>query len=218
MKPQDDPFWPECREHPLPDPWAPVKHWCDFIAEYLREGNDAGNIETGLRYCVPIVTSMDIWAEVSIANDMGGDMGSIYLVVDDPSTLSMEEDLEYLGIWTRGEGRLSMALVLNDWITARNPGACRADSHGFAQEMKLQDLQKATTDLAAFNKSNAWYLVTNGRCIVCKDLPTSSAASAAVAGSFTAASVGLGGLATPRSTNSSQQRTRDLLKNRFGNP
>jgi hypothetical protein len=128
----------------------------------LTRGLDAPGIEPGSRYCVPIVPTADLYAEVSIAVDaIAGVAYNFALVITD--AFSMEEELISLGLWTAGEGRLVMASSINDWMgVLPDVVTCNAGTHGFKEEMELQ---KDPSPVAV--KATRWCLAYHKCCFPC---------------------------------------------------
>lgn len=210
MRPEDDERWPNCSFHS-------TKHWCDVTRQFMIDGNDHYLIEPGIRYCVPIVPTMDLYAEVSIDSEavIPDSYGFGLVMFADP--FSMEEEIQSLGLWTRGEGRLSMAASVNDWVEGYADDKCNAQSHSFEQEMHYQKMNGSLEI-----KANRWCLAYFKRCYPCiKELENKSTATQVV--NFDATSFGVnpsefrsGGSQT-FNTNARQNRARDALRNRFGN-
>jgi hypothetical protein len=222
VTPEDDPTWPRCIEHS-------EKHWCNSLRGFLIESGDCGGVEPGLRYCVPVAPELDIYAEVSIDSESmaNGTVAMMWLVQpngtpSDPFGLTQNETLHSLGMWTRGEGRLVMASAVKDWVAANTVPKCDQTSHGFEQEITLQKLMRDADN--KFIRANEWCLAFYEMCYVCFGA-TGGAASPTVFGpdNFTADQFGLGSdnftPAREQSTRSQgqQNRTRDLLQQRFGN-
>lgn len=157
MIPEDDPTWPDCSQHP-------DHAWCNERMDYLRFNSDAASLTTGMRYCVPIVPTLGMFAEVGIENEIMPGAAPMYLVRSVPYT--QDEVLIQIGMWSKGEGRLSMADVLSDWLRGQNNWdkdlRCPNSSHGWneAQELSRQKDEP-------WKKGNAWCIVMYQMCIPC---------------------------------------------------
>lgn len=217
MKPEDDVTWPRCPAHTNSSGHA-ARHWCDHVRTILVEGRDAPDIEPGARYCVPIVPSLDMFAEVSIGSDLIAGISADLALVKGSDPFAMNEDLIPLGRWATGEGRLVIASVVSDWAEGHAPDKCTASRHGFPEEMTLQGRPK---DDNTFWKANKWCLAYYGHCYPCQvatQMPGGVTASPVI--NFDASSFGVnpnefGGGGRPRAAVSREQRTRDALRNRF---
>lgn len=155
MRPQEDPTWPEC------DICQPTPIWCEHIRDLLARARDAHDIEPGLRFCCPVFPVQDVFAEVSIKPDeIAPGMAEMALVREDIFT--GEEEFFELGLWTRGEGRFSIAAVIQDWIIGHKPDKCQASAHGFNEEMMLAKMKGTIAE-----KVSNWYLAFYDTCGPC---------------------------------------------------
>lgn len=236
MMPDEDPTWPVCSEHSVAGPNNRMRHFCQWTADYLTQGKDHEDITLGMRYCVPVIPAANIYAEISISPELiAGISAELAIVkpgISDP--FSFGEELEVIGLWTKGEGRRIIAQTIGNWISATVPEKCESGTHGFEQEMKLQTSIKNKDDM--YQMANNWSLAAYGMCIPCQEYTysriaasnvTHSTAGPGVGGSttvnvtqnFNAASFGLGSnnFNPSRDGQSSRQNaTRDALRTRFG--
>lgn len=154
MRPQDDPTWPLCFACEEPE-------WCNHRRDLFAAAKDAPEIYPGLRICCPVFPAHDVFAEVSIKPDeVAPGMAEMALVRQDVFT--DEEEFFDLGVWTRGEGRFSIAAVIQDWIIGHKPDKCQASTHGFNEEIMLSKI-KGTID----EKVSNWYLAFYHTCGPC---------------------------------------------------
>lgn len=161
MTPDDDVMWPFCRIHNDPA----TQHWCSWTRDSFVNGDDVESIEQGMNYCVPIVPVRYLYAEVVIDSKLiSGVCAKLFLVTESPFNLSVssDDDMIPLGLWTKGDGRLTIASVINDWVQGVVPEKCTATSHSFAQEMSIQKLTEPT-DI----KANNWCLAYYNMCLPC---------------------------------------------------
>lgn len=157
MIPDDDATWLHCQNG-----CDPSLKWCSHVRQYYIEGLDGSDIELGMRYCVPIVPALDVWGEVAIDSEaLAPGMAYMYLVKSVPFTQA--EDLIQLGLWSRGEGRASIAGVIEDWIKSQDGSECKNSSHGFKEETRIKSLSHGE----AFNKANSWSILINSMCLPC---------------------------------------------------
>lgn len=213
MSPEDDVTWPRCPVHTNSSGHG-ARHWCDVVRTFLVKGRDADDIDPGGRYCVPIVPSLDLFAEVSIGSELIAISADLALVKgSDP--FAMNEDLIPLGRWATGEGRLVIASVVSDWAEGHASDKCTATSHGFHQEMILQE--RAKVNDPTFWKANKWCLAYYGNCYPCHTAKPKTADDGPV--SFNASSFGVDpndfGGSSGSTVGNRQQRTRDALRSRF---
>lgn len=222
--PQDDATWPDCTLHP--DDNSPgsqaAHHWCDWTREYLIKGLDADEIRFDLgSIAVPIVPQHDLYAELTIGEEViPGLSYMLKLVVPNesmPFSQPDDDELVDLGLYTRGEGRLIMATAANDWASGYG-GVCKANSHGFPEEMLVQGAQNAND--TPMLKAIKWCIAYYKRCYFCNIKAQSSTGLAPVP-DFNASSFGVnpddfrGGSRPP--ANARQNRARDALRSRYGN-
>lgn len=222
--PVDDVTWPRC---PLPQPdQGPAdvgecprggqRDWCEHTRDFLIKGLDSVEIEFGQRYCVPIVPIHDFYAEVSIDSEVIGGVCAKLALVFGTDPFSLNEDLIHLGMWTQGEGRLVIASIIGDWITANSFNECKASSHSFQQEMALQSQQNAVLKNGEWAKANRWCLAYYKMCLPCYDTNKAKASSFV---DFDASSFGLDDTVHDRGFNNNSARAQDTmsrLKERFG--
>jgi hypothetical protein len=206
VNPSEDPSWPNCSHHNS-------KHWCDAVAQYLREGHD-DDLDFGMRYCVPIVPSHGHYAEVSIDTTVINNISApLHLVMPSDPFNFLAESTEYLGLWTRGEGRLIIASTIADWIHSHEDlENCQGGSHNFSEEMSVQKMRNERDPDET--KANNWCMAYYGFCMFCyENLQNVGRAAAAV----TAADVGLDSSSFRGNAGARMDQTRQALKNRFGN-
>lgn len=162
MMPNEDPTWPICAPEPCGDFRADM--WCQHVRVYLHEKRDASAIQPGNRYCVPVVPMHGQYAEVGVdIAEMAPGIAGLYLVKAEP--FSQEESLIDLGLWNEGEGRLSIAQVVDDWILSQGEQTCKQSTHSYAQELAISQLQHSKS----LKKANQWELIISGMCIPCHE-------------------------------------------------
>lgn len=164
MIPAEDNTWPVCPSHQM-------RHWCDVTRDYFISGSDSDNMCDGLRYCVPAVPLYNLYAEVSIGDEvLPGIAWELALVVQKPDMtlfgMENEEDFISLGLWTPGEGRLIIASAIDDWAEGYADPKCVNTKHGFPEEMQHQVMEKADTD-GLYAKANRWCLAYYKKCYQC---------------------------------------------------
>jgi len=211
MRPEDDSTWPRCGEHHDPT----VRHWCDWTRAYLLEGRDADDISHGLRYCVPIVPTQGWYAEVSIDTEVIGGISAALHLIKELDPFGVAEEEVYLGLWTVGEGRSSMASTINEWCIGQPIEKCTFSSHGFEQEMQFQAMLKSSDK--EDKQINRWCLAYYGCCSFCyiqRDVAQQGAQG------WTAAEFGLNGSNFQNTANTaSGARTQNImshLQQRYG--
>ena len=239
MRPENDPSWPTCDEPThVPTAGTVIRHWCIPTRDVLMETKDAGQIVPGLRYCVPVVPTMDLYAEVSINSETyaGGKAAMMALVRDtgqtpDPFGLTTAEEFISLGMWTKGEGRFVMSTAIWAWVDVNEPEKCTAPTHAFAEEMTLQATLKQTDTEAP--RANRWTLAFYNQCIVCfgklggaPSLPTFDPADFGLGPdnfkpdrgpSGSGGASWQGSVNVPPPPQTAADRTRGLLQARYGN-
>lgn len=212
MRPEDDNSWPLCVAHS-------VRHWCPSTAQFLREGKDAPDLRHEMRCCVPVVPDFNLYAEVSIGIEVIPDRSYEFALVVVKDDFSMEEELVPLGLWMRGEGRLVMASVVNDWADGYADPTCNSTSHGFTEEVSLQTHIQQGDPM--FIKANRWSMAYYKKCFPCQQTVIKSGLTTSL-DKMTADVFGLnqndfrgqGGNSAP--SNSRQNRAREALQARFG--
>lgn len=163
MMPNEDPTWPICSPEPCGDFRADM--WCQHVRTYLHNRKDTSAIQPGNRYCVPVVPMHGQYAEVGIdVAEMAPGIAGLYLVKGEP--FSQEETIIDLGLWNEGEGRLSMAQVVDDWITSQDEKVCAQSTHSYAEELAVAKYTKGSKTL---KKANQWELIISGMCIPCHE-------------------------------------------------
>lgn len=213
MRPEDDMNWVVCIPHS-------VRHWCDWTANHLRVGLDANSgFDEFMRYCVPVVPDLGLYAEVSVGEEIIPGMAHELALVITMDSFSKEEELIPLGLLTNGEGRLVMSSAVQDWANGYADPKCITVSHGFAEEMILQNvIQKDPMQ----SKANTWCMAAHKCCYACWKAAEGKAHGGSDV-SMNPVSYGvdpdefLRSGSTSPTFNSRQQRTRDALNARFGN-
>lgn len=145
MKPEDDPTWPTCvyqNSDNLPqcDDYRATQ-WCSHVSGALADGLDASEIEPSVRTCVPIAPKLGLYAEVAIELlENQTSVGYLQLVRKQP--FSLDESLVNMGLWTRGEGRISMWSVIISQVASYDIGdkRCKQSAHGFSEEQKVSQM------------------------------------------------------------------------------
>jgi len=205
VNPPDDAKWPICAMHG-------DRHWCDNIREHILAHKDGVDIEPGLRYCVPVAPAFELYAEVSISDQMIADLAapmSLVLPEVNGDPFGMNENLVELGMWSRGEGRMVMNAAVLDWMENR-PHQCEASSHNFSEEMKLQQFI-GPGGHSPNTIANNWCLAYYKMCYICYTIPKDAPPE------WTAANFGLTGFSGQQQPATGRQnRTRQALQQRFG--
>lgn len=230
MMPKDDLSWPKCGIHSASEVTGDsgMQHWCDWTRQYLIDNRDSEELKfdgagdprfTG-SVAVPIVPQHDLYAEVTIGDEViPGLSYMLKLVVpqdSNPFGIPDDDEMIDLGLYTRGEGRLVIATSINDWASGYD-GECKATSHGFLEEMLVQQAQN-TNDVPTL-KSIKLCVALYKKCFFCyrKGLANSDVAPVP---DFNAVSFGInlddfrGG---NRPANARQNRARQALQGRYGN-
>lgn len=226
MTPADDPQWPDCTDHPTPSGQA-EHHWCDWTRGWLVNGLDAPDITPGMRYCVPVIPTLNLYAEVSIGSDqIITDTYELSLVKSEAFT--MNEDFVNIGLWVRGEGRLTMSSVIEDWSMVFTNEVCRVTTHGLNEQRHCDQIARSTDLASPEKKAMRWCLGYHDMCWPCykKTLNVQPAqqqrTTVTVSGdpsTFGSSQFGIhaGDFNVSSSRNSRQERTRDALRQRFSN-
>lgn len=225
MTPADDPIWPECHEHRTPSGQT-EHHWCDWTRQTLVDGGDVQDIIPGMRYCVPIVPTLDLYAEVSIGSEqIITDTYELSLVNSEAFTLN--EDFVNIGLWVRGEGRLTMSSVIDDWTMVFTNEVCKISSHGLNEQRHCDEIAR-TPSRPDFQKAMRWCLGYHDMCWPChkKTLniqPAQQRVTVNVSGdpsTFGSSQFGINAgdfnVSSDRRSRRADQ-TRDALRQRFGN-
>lgn len=221
VNPADDAAWPHCRAHP-----DDGRHWCDDTRVRMVGGEDAGLIDPGGRYCVPIVPANGLYAEVSIGPEAAAP-GMYPLAVvkpgDDPNDPFTNTEVMYdLGLWMEGDGRLVIANTITDWMEGEyEDKPCQSRTHGFEEQMWTERIDKRQ-DVVEL-KTSRWCMVYYGMCWPCYMRPqgVASGRNGGTTTSFDASSFGLtednfntNGRAT--GDTEAQRRAREVLASRLG--
>ncbi len=120
--------------------------WCNHLTEYVNAGNDARELDFGVTFQVPIQPSKSMFVMVGISDDSIADIcAPINLMVEDLFTNDV--NLHPLGLWTKGEGMMSIRNVVLDWIKGRakieklgHMAECPSSSHGFKDIQAMRDV------------------------------------------------------------------------------
>ena len=181
----------------------------------MLDNHDAPQVTWGMRYCVPVVPDSGWWATVSIDTEkLAGISGKLYLIRERDAFTTEEEEIS-LGLWTKGEGRLSMAGALGSWIASQDTEKCVWSGHGYKEEMQCQQLAKTADNL--MQKSNRWTIAYYGCCLYCwagRDTAQQNATTNFNASTYgiDVQTVGNGNFNTARSQTIHQQ-----LQSKYGN-
>lgn len=209
MMPQEDVTWPRCVQHNS-------THWCHWTSLHLKEASDAEDIPVGVDLSVPIVPSLDIFASARIGEEIvSGMVYELFLVREllnpfDPN----DDDLEQVGMFTKGEGRASISSTFHEWARANCAEKCEYNKHGFAEEMNVQKVASGSAEKWAMT----WCLAFHKKCYYCLLSETSRTSSQAPV-TFDAASFGLGQVSTynnSTASNARSNRARDALRQQYG--
>lgn len=207
MMPDDDPFWPVCSHL--------SSHWCNEVALDLLKGNDASEIGSGTRVCVPIFPDLGLFAEVSIGEQYEHVGHEISLVKQvNPFDMSSDEELISVGILSLDEGRYVLSTTLTAMSQATHGEMCRAASHSYPQEILHKKYQ---LEMSNYETIHNWCMAYYGCCLPCYGLSTSTPKpslsmdpDAYGLGQVTAASQSSGGTYDSRSG-----RVRAALRSRY---
>lgn len=192
MKPADDPTWPKCTE--------PTDHggnvqpgchefldgdWCVHVRQFFVHARDALTIDTNVRTCVPIYPEKKLYAEVAIELfENNDDVGFLKLIKRNPWTLA--EDEVHLGLWNRGEGRISMWSVIMDQVMSYDLDGhprCKQSAHGFNEQRKLSEIMASPKQIGI--DSHKFTLSMFDMCLPCWE--KSQALQGAALGSISSA-------------------------------
>lgn len=158
MRPEADPSWPQCAQ-------ACQEVWCTHVRDYLIANKDAPAIQPGMRYCVPIVPTHMMFAEVAIGQPLMPGSALMFLIKSVP--YSQDEEEVQLGMWSAGEGRMSMADVINDWIRSELPENRDPDCPNSAHQFKDMQVITRHRDDKVWMKANDWSILINNMCYPC---------------------------------------------------
>lgn len=213
MTPEDDKTWPKCEVH------RSARHWCQWTREYFAEGRDADTITFDYgRIVVPVVPQMNLYAEVTIGDEViPGLSYALHLILEgsDPFPTPADELLVEMGLYTRGEGRLTISSALQDW-SSREVDHCPSPRHGFAEEMNMQQGMKNNNEYLA--KANLWCIASRGVCYFCfmRDHERQQSGKTTT---FNASDYGISSASIGAAARSSQdvrtQQLRDALRSRY---
>lgn len=198
--PEDDPTWPTCEVHQ-------ERHWCDNVRNYLISGQDGKVLSPGVRTLIPIVPTYGLYCEVSLDVAVIAGMMVSLSFVREVDMFSVDEELVEFGMHTLGEGRLTIASSLADWMEGFEPPKCEYHAHSYKQEMELQ--RDKGNEYAI--KANRGTISLYGKCLACWQ--HEQTAPVGNLPSFDAGSFGLDNTVTEG--RSDPKSTRDLLKGRF---
>ena len=172
-------------------------------------------ISAGMRHCIPIVPEYGLYAEVSIDTELIGGMVANIALVTGTDTFSIGENLEPLGMWTVGEGRLVIASMVADWTEARiSDRVCHATSHGFAEESEHRRLKNSEPTGSHFDRADKWCFAFHGKCVVCWYEMTTKGTTGPEA--WDASTFGMDQVGNTRESARAAQ-TRAALRNRVNN-
>lgn len=154
MKPEEDASWPICGQHE-------ERHWCDFMRNWIMEGNDVGIIITEVPFSVPIVPSLHLYAGVVLSDPLAENyIYRLYLISSDPNS----NDLIELGLFMKDiESRVTIAGVISEWTSIFDDKPCTSLKHGFSEEILFQRSDKTL----ALTKANSWCMAYYGCCYYC---------------------------------------------------
>lgn len=122
--------------------------WCDHLTEYVKQGKDAGDLDFGIEFDIPLVIKWNMWTKVRISSESIADIcAPLILLVDDLFTNDTEE--HDLGLWSKGEGMWSIRSVCFDWMKARagiellsDIAPCKSTAHNpFKHDRLVANLQ-----------------------------------------------------------------------------
>ena len=148
--------------------------WCKHIEYLVKEQQDyllIGRPDTeltGTLIKVPIVPTLDVWAEVGIGDFHEATQSyKMELIVDSKTR-------HFIGFLQREEGRLAIRAILWAWfegnVTASTL-ACKSKSHSFKQELEW-NAHTGPNAKASEKFAEYWMVWYGGTCLACASDPS----------------------------------------------
>lgn len=144
---------------------------CEHVSKCILENADAEWINPSDDLSVPVFPDANVWAQVllvPIPNE--SDIAKIKLVYEDDLTIDRSV---MLGLWTRGEGRLSIRAAILEHIRSKvDPREdftshtiwtqCPSSTHGFPQIQAMQHNSEVW-----FKQACMWFIAMEEACLPC---------------------------------------------------
>ena len=151
---------------------------CEHVVACIRENEDGPWPNPIDDISVPVFPDANIWAQVVLMALPGeDDIAKIRLVYEDDLTIDRSVTL---GLWTRGEGRLSIRAAILEHVRSKvDPREdfssstiwtqCPSKTHGFPQIQAIQHNAEVW-----FKQACMWYIAMEEACLPCVEATLSS--------------------------------------------